>query len=375
MRFLIITHVLHKKIGKDFFAYGPYVKEMNLWFDHVEEITIVSPLTNLLSPDSIDLHFEQSKINFHPVPEFNFISWKAKFKTLISLPKIFYTVISEIRKADHIHLRCPGNMGLVACFAQIFFPAKIKSAKYAGNWDPLSPQPGTYRLQQKILSNEILTQNMQVMVYGDWGTKSRNLVSFFTASYSEKDRQAIEPRIFEPDQPIQLIFAGSLHPAKNPILSCEVANQLSNKGLKVELHLYGEGVERQEIQEFIENNNLKEVIFLHGNVKADILRDAYKNAHFLIFASESEGWPKVVAESMFWACLPVTTPVSCVPQMIGNGSRGELVSKNSQEITNRVYALIQNESLYRAKCLAARDWSQTYTLEKFDSEIQELLAK
>jgi hypothetical protein len=40
-----------------------------------------------------------------------------------------------------------------------------------------------------------------------------------------------------------------------------------------------------------------------------------------------------------------------------------------------VYALIQNESLYRAKCLAARDWSQTYTLEKFDSEIQKLLAK
>jgi len=375
MRFLIISHVLHKKVGKNFFAYGPYVKEMNLWCDHVGEVTVVAPLTILLSPDSIDLPYKHSKISFHSVPEFDFISWKAKFKTLISLPKIFATVISEIRKADHIHLRCPGNMGLVACFAQIFFPGKIKSSKYAGNWDPQSLQPATYRLQQKILSNEILTQNMQVMVYGDWDQTSRNLVSFFTASYSEKDKEAIEPRIFATDQPIQLIFAGSLHPGKNPMISCQVAKQLMDKGLKIELHLYGEGEQRQGIQTFITDNNLNEVIFLHGNVKADTLREAYKNAHFLIFASESEGWPKVVAESMFWACLPVTTPVSCVPQMIGNGSRGELVSRNSQEITDRVSALIQDESLYRTKCLAARDWSQTYTLEKFNSEIQKLLAK
>ena len=278
-----------------------------------------------------------------------------------------------MRKADHIHLRCPGNIGLVASFAQIFFPSKIKSAKYAGNWDPTSQQPFTYRLQQKILSNEFLTRSMRVMVYGDWGQMSKNLVSFFTASYSENDRQAVLPRVFTKDKPLQLIFAGSLHPGKNPMISCQVASRLFESGLNVKLHLYGEGEQRHEIQAYIDNNKLENVILMHGNVSSETLREAFKNSHFLIFASESEGWPKVVAEAMFWACLPVTTAVSCVPQMIGNGSRGVLVSKNSLEITNRVNELILDESLYQAKCLAARDWSQTYTLEKFETELQKLL--
>ena len=36
--------------------------------------------------------------------------------------------------ADHIHLRCPGNIGLLGCIVQIAFPKKVKTVKYAGNW-------------------------------------------------------------------------------------------------------------------------------------------------------------------------------------------------------------------------------------------------
>jgi hypothetical protein len=40
-----------------------------------------------------------------------------------------------MRVADHIHLRCPSNIGCwVACSNS--FPKTPKSAKYAGNWDP-----------------------------------------------------------------------------------------------------------------------------------------------------------------------------------------------------------------------------------------------
>jgi hypothetical protein len=54
MKFLIITHVIHKRNGDQWFAYGPYVKEMNLWIRHVGEVTIVAPATKT-DADPIDL--------------------------------------------------------------------------------------------------------------------------------------------------------------------------------------------------------------------------------------------------------------------------------------------------------------------------------
>ena len=58
------------------------------------------------------------------------------------------------------------------------------------------------------------------------------------------------------------------------------------------------------------------------------MKKAFIEAHFLIFISKSEGWPKVVAEAMFWKCLPISTDVSCVAYMLDYGKRGTIVSPN-----------------------------------------------
>ena len=44
MRFLIISHVLHKKRDYKFYGYAPYVREMNLWLKYVDEVEVVAPL-------------------------------------------------------------------------------------------------------------------------------------------------------------------------------------------------------------------------------------------------------------------------------------------------------------------------------------------
>ena len=72
---------------------------------------------------------------------------------------------------------------------QIFFPKKNKTAKYAGNWDPHSKQPWSYKLQRWILQNTFLTRNMTVLVYGEWPTMSSNCRSFFTATYRDSDKK------------------------------------------------------------------------------------------------------------------------------------------------------------------------------------------
>ena len=165
MNFLIITHVLHAKNKADYLAYAPYVKEMNLWLKYVDKVTIVAPLLADKEIRPIDIAYQHKNIDFRSIPAFDLLSLKSSLKTLLVLPVIFFKIIGAMRNADHIHLRCPGNIGLLGCIAQIFFPSKTKTAKYAGNWDPNSKQPLSYRLQKRILSNTFLTKKMNV--FGD----------------------------------------------------------------------------------------------------------------------------------------------------------------------------------------------------------------
>lgn len=373
MHLLVVGHVLHKKSGDKIFAYGPYVREMNLWFQHVDQVTILAPLDSESSPDAIDLAYEHSNLTFVQVPEFTVLSASSMIQTATKFPELWYTTWKAMKSADHIHLRCPGNMGLLGSMVQTFFPEKIKSAKYAGNWDRKSTQPATYRMQQNILSNTHLTKNMQVLVYGDWPNESKNIRPFFTASYSEKQIEPLDPLPVGIDQEIRLLFAGGLNSGKQPLISAQVCAKLISLGYDCTLDFYGEGPERKNLEPYIAAQGLQNKITLHGNVDSEELRQAYKNAHFLIFISQSEGWPKVVAEAMFWACLPITTAVSCVPYMLNFGERGELVAANVDEISDKIESLITDSMLYETKVQKAMDWSREFTLEKFQEEIKSVL--
>lgn len=370
MRFAIITHVPHKFCDGQYIAYGPYVREMNIWSAFVDEIEIISPLA-ATSPDLIDLSYSAKKIKFTKVPAFDLLGPKSILVALLQLPAIAFRIFKAMKRADHIHLRCPGNMGLIGCFVQILFPSKPKTAKYAGNWDLNAAQPWSYRLQKWVLNNTFLTRNMKVLVYGEWEGSSANVVPFFTATYSEFDVSDVEPRDFA--NGIRFLFVGSLSVGKRPLYAVKVVEALRKSGLEVRLDLFGEGAQRQPIQSYMAQNGLSDFVAVHGNRSEPDVRQAYKVSHFLLLPSKSEGWPKVIAEAMFWGAVPVSTKVSCVPWMLGNGKRGLELSLDLDRDVEMISELIRDKNRFYDLAIASRDWSQGYTLEKFGEEIKQLL--
>ncbi len=385
MRFAVFTHVEHIREADLIYAYSPYVREMKLWFLHVDEVEIVGP-TISRRLNSIYIPYQQDKLVFTTIPAFNLLSLKGSFQALFKIPLIVYKVFGAMYRSDHIHLRCPGNVGLIACFVQILFPKKPKTVKYAGNWDPNSGQPLSYRLQKWILKNTFLTRNSKVLVYGNWPKQSKNILPFFTASFSEDEKSEIQKE-FKP--PYKLLFVGSLVPGKNPFFAIQLIEFLMSKGVPVKLEYYGDGLLKKELQSYIETKNLEPFVCLMGNQKKEVLKEAYQNSHFLVLASKSEGWPKAVAEAMFFGCIPFATGVSCVPWMLDNGKRGVLLSgvesgecpegsgvesgKFMEESVNKIIELIGDPDEMKRKSLAGQEWSQQYTLEKFETEIKKLL--
>ena len=372
MIFGIITHAIHKLNEGQFFAYEPYVREMNLWGRHIDEIIIVAPVSHD-KVTSIEIPYIHDKIRVVEIPNFDFTSFKNGLKSILVIPKICWLIYKVMKQVNHVHLRCPGNIGLLGAFVQILFISKAKTAKYAGNWDPKSKQPLSYRLQKWILSNTFLTKNCKVLVYGEWENQSKNIFPFFTASYKKEEIIEVPKKNFS--GVVKFIFVGTFSEGKQPLLSVKTIQSLLSKNKEVQLDMYGEGEKFNEVKKYIIDHKLENNIFLHGNKPKEIVKKAFIEAHFLIFISRSEGWPKVVAEAMFWKCLPISTNVSCVAYMLAYGKRGTVVEANVfvEDLLTIINQYIENEDLYQEKVLLAQKWSQKYTLDKFESEIGKLM--
>lgn len=371
MKFLIITHVVHKKVDDELFAYEPYVREMNLWAKHVDEIKIIAPL-RYSNPTKIDTAYSTDKISIKSVPSFNFINIINGIKACFSIPVILYSIIRGCIWADHIHVRCPGNMGLLGSFVQIFFQRKKKTVKYAGNWDPESKQPWSYRIQKRIVSNTFLSKKCKVLVYGEWKNQTKNIVPFFTASYTEGEILDIPEKKLS--DVVKIMYVGGMTANKRPMLTVEAVKQLIDDGENIQLNMFGEGPELDRIADYIAKHNyLKEHINLHGNQSKSTVKKAFMESHFLFFISKSEGWPKVVAEAMFWGCIPITSKVSCIPYMLNNDERGALVEDNIDAIVKAYSKYATNEGLFVDTSVKAMKWSRMFTLNKFESEIANIL--
>ena len=141
------------------------------------------------------------------------------------------------------------------------------------------------------------------------------------------------------------------------------------------LDIYGEGPERVAIEHYLTENDLSNEVILHGNCDKGFLKTAYQNAHFLLFISQSEGWPKVVAEAMFWGCLPITSKISCIPYMLANGERGALVNPKTDEIVAVIENYLQHPDKYDQQAMKAMEWSRQFTMEKFEEEIGKLMGQ
>lgn len=368
IRFLIVSPVIHKRSGNRYAGYTPYVREMNLWLKYVDEVRIVAPVSKQ-APDALEAYYQHDKLRLTAVPFLDFRTLWTALASAFKIPVVLYQLIAAMIWANHIHLRCPSNIGLLALVVQIFFPGKVKTVKYANNWDPSSSQSYSYRLQQNILRKGRLTRNATVLVYGDWHEKNPNIVPFFTASYSRANAVDTEIREISKDAPLKLIFVGTLTSNKRPLDCVKSLQLLREKGYDASLNMFGDGDQRSVLQSYIDENQLSSYVHIWGKQSPDKVETFFNRAHFLVFLSMTEGWPKVVAEAMWWGCLPITTNVSCVSQMLGGDSRGLIVEPEAARVADAISQLVANPQLYKAKCSEAMTWSRLYDLENFEREI------
>ncbi|PZT48813.1 hypothetical protein B6S12_01830 [Helicobacter valdiviensis] len=111
------------------------------------------------------------------------------------------------------------------------------------------------------------------------------------------------------------------------------------------LHLVGEGVLKEQIQEKIKKYNLQSRVMIRPFTKK--IEREYLEASIYAMSSHFEGFPMVLLEACSYGLAPIAFDVKTGPSdIISNGKSGYLISDGElEEFANKLQEMMQNKSL------------------------------
>jgi glycosyltransferase involved in cell wall biosynthesis len=95
------------------------------------------------------------------------------------------------------------------------------------------------------------------------------------------------------------------------------------------------------------------------------IESMYARAHVLVLTSESEGFPKVIAEAMAFGCVPVVTAVGAIPEVLNHGEQAILTDPLNcvNETVNFLSTFLVDRTEYETLSKKA----YLYAKEEFDT--------
>ena len=371
MRLLVVSHVTHFRHQGRLFAYGPYSQEIDLWADLFKTLTIAAPCRNEPPPGDC-LPFTRSNITMAPQLEAGGETFGAKIKLVLAAPLLAVGLARAMRKSDAIHVRCPGNLGLLGAVLAPLFSRRLV-AKYAAQWSRSAGDVWSNRWQKAILSSS--WWNGPVTVYGEWPDQPSHIIPFFTSLLTEEhiSRARHASARSWSGEPLQVLFTGRLTWQKHVDVLLRAVSKNRGDGLDVRCTVIGDGPEGPSLRALASELGIAEAVEFTGGVAFEEVLSRLERAHVLALVSEAEGWPKAIAEAMAFGLVAIGSDRGFVPKMLENG-RGLVASPGDFDmLANLIADIARHPASYAPMRRAAAEWSQQFSLAGLQKAIRELL--
>ncbi len=100
----------------------------------------------------------------------------------------------------------------------------------------------------------------------------------------------------------------------------------------------------------------------------------YRKAHILALPSQTEGWPKVLAEAMCYGVVCVSMAHGIIPALLEG--RGRVVSADGAEaLAAAIVDVVSDPAEYLRLSRAGADWARKYSLEGLRDALGQLLSE
>jgi glycosyltransferase involved in cell wall biosynthesis len=361
----------HYAQGETIVGWGPTVEEISHLSSLFDEVRHVACLHVEPAPPTA-LPYASSRVHLVPVPPAGGNTVRAKIGVLRQMPFYARTILSELERADVVHIRCPANTSMVAIvLLGILRRPRFRWVKYAGDWSPGGRRPRSYALQRWWLQHGL--HRGIVTVNGRWPGQPRHVYSFLNPSCTNEelgDRRRSKDLV----PPYRLLFVGYLDQGKGADRALQVAIILKQRGVAFHMEFIGDGPLRTSLEAEVEAENLKSNVEFLGWLPKPELPRHYERAHFLVAPSSSEGWPKVLSEAMAYGAVPVAGAVSCIPQILTDTDAGTALPPfDVGAFADCVMSYIADEAKWRAASQAGMKAAALFTYDSYLDNVRKMM--
>lgn len=375
MTLLVISHTAHAWIDNRYYGWGPTVAEVNFLatkFDQVVHIATVRGESDI--PQSyLPVN---SNIRIVPIRNRGGPSLISKMRVLWDSAAYWLTIWRELRsQVDLIHVRCPANISLVALILLVFFPAKRKWIKYAGDWRPRRDFL-SYRIQRYIIKN-FLAGHIAT-INGCYPNEKKFIHHILNPSFGEEEvlhaSYLSESKVLG-DGDFKLLFVGSLEKNKGIDIALE-AFRLLSLGYHGKFDIIGDGSELENLRKTVDYLGLKSNVRFLGLRSREEIKSFYATAHFIILPSQGEGWPKVISEGMSYGVIPIVSNVSSIKSILHEVGIGKVVSEYSgRSYADAISDYLLNTDDWKVQSRKAMSFAIEFSFEKWWVKLSSYLFK
>jgi len=370
----IATICPHIYYAQRWWSYEPFVLEMNIWHDLFAQLVLAAPVEAGPPPAHWTPYAHSDTIRVVPYRQDKGRGLDQPPTAPGEIPAMIGALIKVARQTDAFHVRSPGSIGLLASLL-IPLLQKKRCAKWAGQWLPYPGEAASVRVQRQILRSR--WWGAPVTVYGQWPGQPAHIVPFFTSVLTQAQiRRAAASRGPRPaDTPLRIVYVGRLSAAKNVDVLLAALAQLAGPARAFECVIIGDGPQRAALeQQVMELNLAAGVTFTGGLAFAQVL-DQYEQADVLVLASETEGWPKAIAEGMAFGLICIGSDRGLIPQMLGDGRGIVVPPRDVAALVQALAPIVAAPAAYQGLRDRAAAWAQAYSLDGLRDALQALLIR
>jgi glycosyltransferase involved in cell wall biosynthesis len=168
-------------------------------------------------------------------------------------------------------------------------------------------------------------------------------------------------------------FVGRLDREKNVISLLEIFKE-ANIPSDWKLQIIGDGNEKNNLEKFVEENQLKNRVIFHGTKNSNEILELLRKSKIFGFTSLKEALPTVLVEAMFCSNAIISYNCNYGPSDIVKNNSGFLIDVNNKEDFIQKLEMLTNsdeklEKMMENASKEAQNWKQNEILKKWQEII------
>ena len=375
MKLTVVSHKLHwpsANSPSDYATDGGFAFQMKALAELFEQTNLVVPcLANGKQASEVPIVGHHLQVVPLSIPSGQ--GWRRKLAIIPWLIKNGPILWGQIRQADAVHTPIPSDIGTIGLVLALLWRRPL-FVRYCGNW--FNQTTMAEQVWKWLMEHFAGGRNVMLATGGaETSPSSRNphIRWIFSTSLSQDELEKYARIRQLPSSP-RLIIVGRQEKLKGTDIVIKGLSQLQVHFPDIHLDVVGDGQALPAFKQLAQEQRVAACITFHGKVDHEHVMTLLQRADLLTFpTTSSEGFPKVVHEALASGLPVITTRVSVLPQLIGQGGGLLLDEVTASALAQAVQICLTDRTRYQEMSRQAIKTAQAYSLESWQDTIKQQL--